>query len=262
LLIGLDKVKTLNLASKRENKMIIIPAIDILGGKCVRLFQGNYNKETVYNDDPVGMAKKWQNEGGKIIHLVDLDGARDGVPVNIDIIRNICNNVDVPCELGGGIRNIEYADKALDAGVARVILGTAAIENKELVDELLKKYGAEKVVIGIDAKNGYVSVKGWLEDSNIKAVDLAVKLSKKGIIRFIYTDIARDGALIGPNYDAVKDFCSAVPECKVIASGGVGSEIHVEKLMILNKYYPNIEGVIVGKALYDGKVSMSSLSQI
>ena len=242
--------------------MIIIPAIDILNGKCVRLFQGDYNKETVYNDDPVGMAIKWQDEGAQIIHLVDLDGAKDGVPVNIEIIKNICGNVNIPCELGGGIRNIKYAEKALESGVARVILGTAAIENQSLVDELLAKYDAERVVIGIDAKNGYVAVKGWLEKSEIKAIDLAVKFAKKGIRRFIYTDIARDGALIGPNYDAVIEFASAVPDCKVIASGGVGCEEHVEQLVALQKIHANIEGVIVGKALYDEKVSMLSLSKI
>ena len=239
--------------------MIIIPAIDILGGKCVRLFQGNYNKETVYNDDPVGMAEKWEKEGAEIIHLVDLDGAKDGKPLNIDIIEKICKSVCIPCELGGGIRNVEYADIALSAGVSRVILGTAAIENELLVDELLNKYDNEKIVIGIDAKNGFVAVKGWREDSNIKAVELAVRFAKKGIGRFIYTDISRDGALIGPNYDGVAEFCSAVPNCNVIASGGVGNEKHIEKLISLKKAYPNIEGVIVGKALYDGKVSMKSL---
>jgi phosphoribosylformimino-5-aminoimidazole carboxamide ribotide isomerase len=242
--------------------MIIIPAIDILDGKCVRLFQGDYRKETVYDDNPVGMAIKWEKAGGEMIHLVDLDGAKDGIPVNIDIVKKICSSVDVCCELGGGIRNIEYADAALSAGISRVILGTAAIENELLVDQLLGKYSSEKVVIGIDAKNGFVAVKGWLEDSGIKAVDLAVKFAKKGITRFIYTDIARDGALVGPNYHAIAQFCSVVPDCNVIASGGVGCEEHIAKLISLQKTYSNIEGVIVGKALYDGKVSMKSLLSV
>ena len=239
--------------------MIIIPAIDILGGKCVRLFQGDYKKETVYNSSPVDMALKWEKLGAEIIHLVDLDGAKQGTPVNIEIIRDICNSVTIPCELGGGIRNLEYAEKALDAGVARIIIGTAAIENKELVYELILKYGSDKVVIGIDAKNGFVAVKGWLEESKIKAVDLAGDFANEGVVRFIYTDIARDGALIGPNYVAVEEFCNAVSECKVIASGGVGEEKHIKDLAKLQKRCKNIEGVIVGKALYDEKVSMQSL---
>ena len=242
---GLEKVK-----------MKIIPAIDILSGKCVRLFQGDYNQETVYGDDPVAMAEKWEAEGAALIHLVDLDGAKLGQPVNTNVIKEICNNVNISCELGGGIRTMEDANNVFAAGIDRIIVGTAACESEALIDGLLSKYGEEKIVIGIDARNGYVAVKGWLEDSDIKAIDLAAKFAAKGVKHFIYTDISRDGALVGPNYESIASFCSYVKDCKVIASGGVGSIEHISKLIKLKKAVENIEGVIVGKALYDGKISL------
>lgn len=236
--------------------MFVIPAIDILGGKCVRLLQGDYNKETVYGNSPVEMAKKWELEGAEIIHLVDLDGAKQGKPVNINLIKDICRNINIPCELGGGIRTIEDADAVLATGVSRIILGTAACSSELLVDSLLDKYGVEKIVVGIDARNGYVAVKGWIEDSDIKAIDLAAKFAAKGVKRFIYTDISRDGALIGPNYESISKFCSHVQECEVIASGGVGNIEHIKELIKLKEdACPNIEGVIVGKALYDRKIN-------
>ncbi|MCF7792188.1 MAG: 1-(5-phosphoribosyl)-5-[(5-phosphoribosylamino)methylideneamino]imidazole-4-carboxamide isomerase [Victivallales bacterium] len=242
--------------------MVIIPAIDILKGKCVRLYQGDYSKETVYSNDPVEVAEKWETEGAEIIHLVDLDGAKIGNPANLDIIRKICTNIDIPCEFGGGIRNIEDADAVINTGVTRIILGTAAVENKTLVSDLLKKYNSEKIIIGIDAKDGFVAVKGWLEKSKIKAVELAEYFALKGITRFIYTDISRDGALTGPNYDSIKQFCKAVPECSIIASGGVGSKQHIKELLYLKKGCSNLEGIIIGKALYNKNVSLDSLSKI
>lgn len=239
--------------------MIILPAIDILDGKCVRLFQGDYNKKTEYGDSPVDIAKQWEKEGAKYIHLVDLDGAKEGRIVNIDSVRNICDAVSVPCELGGGIRTINNAKQAFDAGISRIILGTVACEDRELVKELLEKYGPERIVIGIDAKEGKVAVKGWLENSGIDALKLALDFAILGIKRFIYTDISRDGALIGPNFDAIIDFCKTAPDCNVIASGGVGSEKHIEQLKTISSKYPNLEGVIVGKALYDDKINLKDL---
>ena len=239
--------------------MMILPAIDILSGKCVRLFQGNYNKETVYADTPAVTGKRWEDAGAEYIHLVDLDGAKQGKPVNITSIKEICNAVSIPCELGGGIRTVEDAKTVFDAGVSRIILGTAACDNESHVVELIRKYGSAKIVIGIDAKNGKVAVKGWVKDSGINALELASGLTKQGVTRFIYTDIARDGALIGPNFKAVSEFCNAVPNCKVIASGGVGCIEHVNELETLSKQYRNLEGVIVGKALYDGKIDLKDI---
>jgi len=242
--------------------MLILPAIDILSGKCVRLFQGDYNKETVYSDTPAEMAKKWEKSGAEYIHLVDLDGAKKGRPINIDTIKAICCSVSIPCEIGGGIRTQANAEVLFNAGVARVILGTAACENRELVTTLLHRYGCDRIVIGIDAKDGKVAVKGWLEDSGIDTLDLAIEFSRIGISRFIYTDISRDGALTGPNFEAVIKFCKAVPNCQVIASGGVGSIDHVKKLFKIYKTEENLEGVIIGKALYDNKITLEEILEI
>jgi phosphoribosylformimino-5-aminoimidazole carboxamide ribotide isomerase len=238
--------------------MLVLPAIDILSGKCVRLFQGDYNKETVYSDSPADMGKRWEKGGAKYIHLVDLDGAKQGKPVNIDSIQQICSAVSVPCELGGGIRTIEDADIVFNIGVSRIILGTAACDNESLVADLMLKYGSDKIVIGIDAKNGKVAIKGWLENSGIGAIELASKFAKQEVKRFIYTDIARDGALIGPNFKAITEFCDAVPRCKVIASGGVGSIEHVKKMRAMSDKKTNLEGIIIGKALYDGKIDLAN----
>ncbi len=239
--------------------MLILPAIDILSGNCVRLFQGDYNKETVYSDTPEKMGRQWENAGAKYIHLVDLDGAKQGKPVNVSAIEKICSTLSIPCELGGGIRTIEDAKIVFEAGVSRIILGTAACDNDSLVAELIQKYDAEKIVIGIDAKDGIVAVKGWLEDSGIDALDLACTLAGQGVKRFIYTDIARDGALIGPNFKAITEFCDSVPQCKVIASGGVGCAEHVKTLEVMSSHKTNLEGVIIGKALYDGKIVLEDI---
>ena len=239
--------------------MIILPAIDILSGNCVRLFQGDYSKETIYSNSPAEMGKKWEDAGAQYIHLVDLDGAKQGKPVNVTFIREICNAVSIPCELGGGIRTAEDAEVVFAAGVSRIILGTAACDNDNLITELIQTYGSERIVIGIDAKDGNVAVKGWLEDSGINALELACRLAEQGVKRFIYTDIARDGALVGPNFKAVTVFCGTVTGCKVIASGGVGCIEHIKELEVLSEKHKNLEGVIVGKALYDGKIKLSEI---
>ena len=237
--------------------MLIIPAIDIRGGKCVRLFQGDYNRETVYGNSPAEQAVRWEKEGAHIIHLVDLDGAKAKQPVNLDAVREICSAVHIPCELGGGIRTLEDARKAFDAGVYRIILGTVACENPKLAKEFVSEFTAERVVVGIDARGGCVAVNGWLENSGVDAYELVLTLQEMGVTRFIYTDIATDGALSGPNCDAIAALCSRVPRCGVISSGGISSARDITALRELRK--DNLEGVIVGKALYDGKTSYREL---
>ena len=237
--------------------MLIIPAIDIRGGKCVRLFQGDYNRETVYGDSPAEQAVRWEKEGAHIIHLVDLDGAKAKQPVNLDAVREICSAVHIPCELGGGIRTLEDARKAFDAGVYRIILGTVACENPKLAKEFVSEFTAERVVVGIDARGGCVAVNGWLENSGVDAYELVLTLQEMGVTRFIYTDIATDGALSGPNCDAIAALCSRVPRCGVISSGGISSARDITALRELRK--DNLEGAIVGKALYDGKTTYKEL---
>lgn len=237
--------------------MLIIPAIDIRGGKCVRLFQGDYNRETVYGDSPAEQAVRWEKEGAHIIHLVDLDGAKTKQPVNLDAVREICSAVHIPCELGGGIRTLEDARKAFDAGVYRIILGTVACENPKLAKEFVSEFTAERVVVGIDARGGCVAVNGWLENSGVDAYELVLTLQEMGVTRFIYTDIATDGALSGPNCDAIAALCSRVPRCGVISSGGISSARDITALRELRK--DNLEGAIVGKALYDGKTTYREL---
>jgi phosphoribosylformimino-5-aminoimidazole carboxamide ribotide isomerase len=238
--------------------MIILPAIDLRGGNCVRLQQGDYNQETVYSDNPGIQARQWQDQPGKFLHLVDLDGARDGHPVNLEAIKSICQSVDIPCELGGGIRTVQDAEKIFSAGVSRIILGTIACEQPELVKEMLKTFGAEKIVIGIDAKKGMAAVRGWLKSSGLNAMDLAEKFADMGVVRIIYTDISTDGMLSGPNYEAMAELCDRIPSCQIIASGGVSQPENITKLVALGK--ANLEGAIVGKALYDGRTTLEALT--
>ena len=239
--------------------MNIIPAIDLRGGCCVRLFQGDYSKETIYGENPVEQALKWQEAGADIIHLVDLDGAKAGHIVNKEAIKNICSAVSIPCELGGGIRSIEDAKQAFELGVSRVILGTVACEDPSVAEEFIKQFGTEKVVVGIDAKDGKVAIRGWVETSTVDAFALAQNLYLLGVSRIIYTDIATDGALSGPNLVSVQKLCSLVPDCKIIASGGVSAAEDILHLKQLNM--ANLEGVIVGKALYDGRATFQELNQ-
>ncbi len=240
--------------------MIIFPAIDIVSGKCVRLYQGDYDKKTVYSDSPVDVALNWEKEGATFLHLVDLDGAKAGKIINIDSISAICSTLKIPCELGGGIRTLEDAQLAFDSGISRVIIGTAAIKNPSLIAQLINKFGAERVVLGIDAKNGKAAVSGWIESTAKDAIALAKDFAKIGVIRFIYTDISRDGALSGPNLDMTSKFCKELDKCFVVASGGVGSIEHIKELIRVSKVYSNLEGVIVGKALYENRISLSEIS--
>ncbi len=238
--------------------MIILPAVDIKDGRCVRLKQGKAEDCTVYGDDPVEMAKKWADEGGKYLHVVDLDGAFGGKPANADAIAKIAQAIDIPVEVGGGLRTDDDVRRLLDAGVSRAIIGTRALSDKDGMKHLIDEFG-DKVAVGIDAKDGLVQVKGWVETSDTQAVDLARQLDEMGVATLIYTDTSRDGMLKGVNLEATSIFCDAV-SCQVVASGGVTSEDDITGLLGLEK--PNLCGVIVGKALYDGRVDLRKMNEM
>lgn len=235
-----------------KRTMIIFPAIDILKGKCVRLIQGDYNREKVYGDSPVAMAKKWEEKGAEFIHIVDLDGAKSGKSINESIIIEIAKSVNVPVQVGGGIRSMETVKTYLNNGVNRVIIGTAAIEDEQFLRDAVNTYG-ERIVVSLDAKNGYVATDGWTDTSDVVALDLVKKLEQLGVKTIVYTDIAKDGMLQGPNLVEQKAINEAT-SIDVIASGGVTTKEDVANLKQLNMY-----GAIVGKALYDGKITFEEL---
>ncbi len=228
--------------------MILFPAIDIRKGKCVRLTQGQYDEITIFSDDPVSMALQFQKAGAEFLHVVDLDGAR-GETNNRKIISDIAKALDIPVQTGGGIRTMADIDDVLSLGLARVILGTSAVKNPDLVSEAVKKYG-NKIIVGIDAKDGYVAIEGWEKTSSFKALDFAAEMEALGVATIIYTDIATDGMLTGPNLYAMEEMVKRV-KMDVIASGGVASVKDIRKLK-----ETNVAGVIVGKALYTGDVDL------
>ncbi len=230
--------------------MIILPAIDIKDGRCVRLYQGDYAQVTTYDTDPVQVALRWQAAGASWLHLVDLDGAAQGYPVNADLIGRIKRATTLHIEVGGGMRSLDHVQQILALGIDRVILGTIAITDRALLQETLARHGAA-IMVGLDARNGQVAISGWRETSAVKAVDLAKELSALGVQRFIYTDIARDGALTGPNFAALAEMRAAVSSA-LIASGGVSS---LADLHALAK--SGVEGAIVGKAIYTGDVDLA-----
>lgn len=235
--------------------MRIYPAIDIKDGKCVRLLQGRFSDVTVYGDSPADMAKKWEALGGEFIHVVDLDGALKGRGVNADAIREICESVSVPVQTGGGIRSMEDIEARLTLGINRVIIGTKAVSDSEFVKQAVDKYG-EKIVIGIDAKDGMVAVEGWEKTSDFTAVDFAKKMTDIGVKTIVYTDIATDGTLAGPNIAAMQEMAKSV-DADIIASGGVGNIEHIKSLIPTG-----VEGVIVGRALYTGNVDLTESIKI
>lgn len=235
--------------------LTIIPAIDLKGGRCVRLRQGMASDETVYSDDPVQMARSWENQGATWLHVVDLDGAFQGMPVHTALIEKIVQSVGIPVEAGGGLRTNEQAEALLALGVARVVLGTRAWTSPQTLARLVKRFG-KRVAVGLDARNGRISIKGWTETTQTDALTLATRLQNLGIETLIYTDIAHDGMLTGPNTRAIAALCDQVT-CRIIASGGVASTAHLAALTSLNK--PNLAAVIVGKALYDGSVTLADL---
>jgi phosphoribosylformimino-5-aminoimidazole carboxamide ribotide isomerase len=232
--------------------MLIIPAIDIKDGRCVRLFQGEMDKETIYFEDPVAAAQHWLSEGARFIHIVDLNGAVEGPPVHTQAVAAICRQPGLSVELGGGLRSIEAVESAMNLGVSRVVIGTAAYDNAEFLRDLCKKFPG-KVVVGIDARDGKVAVKGWKETTAMEAVELAKRCEADGATRIIYTDIDRDGTREGVNLEETLKIAIAV-KIPVIASGGIATLEDIKKLLPLEK--DGVEGVIVGKALYSGTVTL------
>lgn len=233
--------------------MKLFPAIDIKDGQCVRLYQGDYEQMTIYASDPVEVAQRWQEAGASWLHVVDLDGAKEGHPVNTGLIERICQRTSLRVEVGGGLRSLAHIEQTLAAGVERVILGTAVLTDRALLNAALQRWH-ERIVVGLDARAGLVAISGWRETSNIKATELARELSAAGVSRFIYTDIARDAAMQGPNLAALSAMLDALEgtSTKLIASGGVSSLEDLRQLARLN-----VEGAIIGKALYVGALDLA-----
>ncbi len=229
--------------------MIILPAIDLKDGRCVRLRQGDMAAETVYSDDIQAVARNWQEGGAQIIHVVDLNGAVDGEPRNLPQIESVMKAVNVKVQVGGGIRTMETVRRYLHAGVSRVVLGTAALTDRAFLEQACQEFPG-RILLGLDARDGNVAVKGWTAVSDVKAIDLLKEVSSHAIGAVIYTDIARDGMLSGPNIQALKEVV-AQSSFPVIASGGIS---RIEDLLAVQALGPQVEGAIVGKALYDGKL--------
>lgn len=232
--------------------MIILPAIDLKEGRCVRLEQGLMDKDTVYNDDPAAQAVMWQEQGGEYLHIVDLDGAFAGVPKNKSAIKSIVEAIDIPSELGGGIRDLETIEAYLDLGINRVILGTVAQENPELVKEACRQFPGQ-IVVGIDAKDGLVAVRGWADVTEKKATEMAKEMEGFGVEAIIYTDISRDGMMQGPNIEATRALAEAI-NISVIASGGLSTLDDIRRLLEIES--SGVTGVITGKAIYSGAIDL------
>lgn len=232
--------------------MIIFPAIDIRQGKCVRLVQGDYNQETVYGDSPTAMALEWQRQGASYLHLVDLDGAKAGSTLNRDAILDVRKHVSIPIQVGGGIRSLPVIQAYIENGIDRVIIGTAAITNREFLKLAVREFG-DHIAVSIDARNGLVATDGWTETTDIKAIDLVKELEAIGVQTIVYTDIYRDGMLSGPNFKELQGI-QEMTSMNVIASGGVTTKADIQKLQDMNLY-----GAIIGKALYDGNLNLEEL---
>jgi phosphoribosylformimino-5-aminoimidazole carboxamide ribotide isomerase len=235
--------------------MKIFPAIDIIEKKCVRLIKGNFNNKTEYESSPVEQAKKYKDHGFKNIHIIDLDGALTGKIVNLDIIKDIISKFDLKVEIGGGIRNIDSIKKYIDTGVEKVILGSAAIKDKNFLKQACEKF-PNKIALGLDAKSGYLSLSGWKEVSDQLTLDYLKEINDYGVSRLIYTDINRDGMKQSPNFDETSKVAE-ISNCPVIISGGVSSIDDIKKAKTLK----NIEGIIVGKAIYDGDIKLDELAR-
>ena len=237
--------------------MKIFPAIDIKDKKCVRLVKGDFDKKTEYQTSPIDQAEKYKHHGFKNLHIVDLDGALTGEAVNLDIIQEIVSKFDLKVEIGGGVRNFESIQKYTDVGVEKVILGSAAIKDKKFLKDACQKY-SNKIALGLDAKDGYLSIFGWKENSNKLTVDFLKEVNDYGVSRLIYTDINKDGTKSSPNFEETKKI-AAISNCSVIISGGVSSIDDIKKAKNLNS--KNIEGIIVGKAIYDGDIKLDELAK-
>jgi phosphoribosylformimino-5-aminoimidazole carboxamide ribotide isomerase len=233
---------------------LVIPAIDLRGGQCVRLYQGSYQQETVYFDDPVKMAKLWRVQNARCLHVVDLDAARGGSEDhndNREVIARICAALDIPVQLGGGIRSMQDVEDALAAGVYRVIIGTAAVRDPDFVSEAIAKFKCSRVAVGIDARDGEVRVQGWTEGSGLDAVAFAQDMERRGVRRIIYTDISRDGTLAGPNVEAYRHLGESLKLARITASGGIGNFQDLLRIKELTPY--RVDSVIVGRALYENQ---------
>jgi phosphoribosylformimino-5-aminoimidazole carboxamide ribotide isomerase len=227
----------------------IIPAVDIRGGKCVRLYQGDYNQETIFDEDPVTVALTWYSQGARWLHIVDLDGAVAGEPQNMEVVEEIIKESGLLIELGGGIRQEEVAEKLLRQGVSRIILGTAAIENRELVKKLCQRFG-EAIAVSLDARDGKIAIHGWQKNTVFEVPQLSQEMIDFGVRRFIYTDIKRDGTLTEPNLDMIKKLLAKV-NVPIIVAGGISRLEHLRRLEELG-----VEGAIIGKALYTGDIDL------
>ncbi len=230
----------------------IIPAVDIRNGRCVRLYQGDYQQETVFSDDPVDAALKWQSLGAPRLHIVDLDGAAAGELRNLDIITEIARALLIPTQVGGGIRSLETIRQLLKAGIERVILSTAAVETPELIEQACRNF-SDRIIISVDASDGYVATRGWQKRTELEAVSFALDMVKLGVRRFIYTDVSRDGTLTEPNFTAIARLIDAA-RVPIIAAGGISSPVHLKMLKQLG-----VEGAIIGKALYTGDINLKQV---
>lgn len=235
--------------ARAARRFEVIPSIDIRGGRCVRLYQGDYAQETVFSDDPLAIARRWQEEGGHRLHMVDLDASKSGVPANMDLILTIAGALSIPVQVGGGIRDEATARRYLDGGLARVVLGTAAVRDPGLVERLIAA-DPESVIVAVDARDGIVRTVGWTESSGLTVAELAQQMAALGVRRFLYTDIGVDGTLTEPNYAAYRAL-AAVTHAAIIASGGIS---RVEQLPRLAEC--GVEGAIVGRALYTGDFNL------
>ena len=232
--------------------MQIYPAIDIKNGQCVRLRQGKFDDVTVYGDDPIKVAEKFVKSGATYLHIVDLDGARNGMSYNQEIIKEIVERFNVPVQTGGGVRSMRDIEKRISLGVSRVILGTVAVKNPELVQEAVKAYG-DKIGVGIDAVNGWVAIHGWEEISQVTALDLCMRMKDYGVKTIMYTDISKDGMMIGPNVEATKEIIK-MTGVDIIASGGITTMMDLENLEAIGAH-----GTVIGKALYQGALKLSDV---
>lgn len=234
--------------------MQIIPAIDIKNGKCVRLYQGDYAKLTVYDDDPVSVALKWEKYGATMLHIVDLDGAKEGSPQALEIIKRIINSVKIPVETGGGYRDVKAVQNVLETGVSKVVLGTVAVENTNMIKQLIDLYG-ERIMVSLDAKNGKLMKKGWVEQSDMELIPTVKQLESMGVQTIVYTDTTRDGTMTEPNYAVIKTLRERT-KITLFVAGGIST---INQVMKLNDM--KVDGVIIGKALYEGNINIKEVIQ-
>ena len=228
--------------------MEIIPAVDIRNGRCVQLYQGDYDRETIFSEDPEEVAKKWVDLGANRLHVVDLDGARAGEPVNIEIISKMISSTLVPVQIGGGVRSLEVAERLINIGADRVMIGTVAVKQPELVEQICSVISPESVVISVDARNGYLASDGWTNTSNLTTSNLVSRLSKLGAVRFMHTDIDRDGTLTEPNFSAIKTMLASKAK-KLLVAGGISTIEHLVQLSQLD-----VAGAILGTSIYTGRI--------